>query len=132
MNTFETLNNERYHAVSSLRMLGGDPVAICKAVDKAYTKNENPFAEMLGQTNEEMALSEAYGKIQEEVLERWTKGISREAMLAILSAIYELPYGVITYIPGESINAEQLMSVWNAAHPDEPPIRLNEEAMWSN
>lgn len=131
MSTFDTLIREHYEAINTLRELGGDPEAVCKAVDEAYTESENPFANLMGLTNDEMAISEAYGKIQREIVSRWLAKIPRAVMVTMLNAILPLPYGKITYLPGEAISPKDAMAEWNKVHAGEEAIRLTRRDDWS-
>ena len=131
MNTFETIIRDHDEAIITLRELGGDPEAICKRVDEAYSESENPFADLMGLTNEEMANNEAYGLIQRDILHRWFAKIPRPVMLAMGNALLELPYGKIEYIPGEALSARDAADAWNKAHPEEEPLRIIGGGAWS-
>ena len=130
MNTYETVYREHNAAVITLRELGGDPEAICKRVDEAYSE-EDWLPEYLGTTNEEMANNEAYGLIQRDILHRWFAKIPRPVMLTMGNALLELPYGKIEYIPGETLSARDAADAWNKAHPEEEPLRIIGGGAWS-
>ena len=131
MNTYKAVYKEHSDAVITLQELGGDPEAICKMVDEAYSDGENWLAEMAGMTNEDMANNEAYGLIQRDILHRWFAKIPRPVMLTLGNALLELPCGKLEYIPGETLTARDAMDEWNKAHPDEEPLRIIGEGAWS-
>lgn len=70
-------------------------------------------------------VAELAGKVKTALLEKWAAGYTKSQMQGIINALAALDWNGKLLIHGMDVSYNEVVSVWNKAHPDDEQVYLD-------